>query len=310
VDLYISDATLINNIVADNRAYSLGAGVSIHSASPHLLHNTIARNGGSGSGGVYVAGEFSLVTLDNTILAGHSVGIYVAYGNTARLEGTLWGSGAWANGTDRAGSGISHSGDRTGDPAFVDPNNGDYHIGLGSAAIDAGVDAGVSTDIDGDLRPALGDFDIGADEFYPALEVVKEATPDPVEPGAPLTYTIRVTNTGSMGLHATVTDTLPLSVTLHEASGGTLALPGGTLVPPDGTVRLPDGRVAVTWAGVIIAPGEVWEGTLVVTVDENASGSLANQVAVTTVEGATGQASVTVSTHRTIYLSLVMRGFP
>jgi hypothetical protein len=57
------------------------------------------------------------------------------------------------------------------DPEFVDPENGDYHIGPGSVAIDAGVDVGVFTDIDEDPRPLDGDgddideFDIGADEW-------------------------------------------------------------------------------------------------------------------------------------------------
>jgi hypothetical protein len=36
----------------------------------------------------------------NTILAGHTVGIYVGSGSTVSLEATLWGSGVWANDTD------------------------------------------------------------------------------------------------------------------------------------------------------------------------------------------------------------------
>ncbi|NIO71783.1 MAG: hypothetical protein GTN71_22840, partial [Anaerolineae bacterium] len=39
----------------------------------------------------------------------------------------------------------------------------------------------------------------------PMLEVSKEADPDPVQAGAPLTYTIYVTNTGNVDLNATVT---------------------------------------------------------------------------------------------------------
>jgi hypothetical protein len=47
----------------------------------------------------------------------------------------------------------------------VDPDSGDYHIGPGSAAIDAGVDAGVTTDIDGEARPFGAGYDLGADEW-------------------------------------------------------------------------------------------------------------------------------------------------
>jgi uncharacterized repeat protein (TIGR01451 family) len=301
----MSDATLLNNLVADNQASIGGSGLSVFESPSRLLHNTIARNTGGDGSGVHVASN-STAELVNTILVGQRIGVYASSSSSADMEGTLWGSGTWANTMDRAGP-ITHTDDQTGDPAFVDPDNGDYHIGVGSAAIDAGVDAGVSTDIDGEPRPAGAGFDIGADEFAPALAVTKEATPDPVEPGGLLTYTIRVANTGSVGLHATVTDTLPLSVTLEEATGGTLVLPGGTLVPPDGTVLLPDGRVAVIWSGVTIAPGEVWAGTLVVTVEEGASGELTNEVVVTTAEGVTGEADVTVSAGVVIYLPLVMR---
>ena len=68
----------------------------------------------------------------------------------------------WANADD----GIPGSNPVTGDPRFVDPPGGDYHIGPGSAAADAGVAAGIGTDIDGDGRPVGADYDIGADECF------------------------------------------------------------------------------------------------------------------------------------------------
>jgi hypothetical protein len=169
------------------------------------------------------------------------------------------------------------------------------------------VDAGVDHDIDGDPRPLGSGYDLGADEA--ALLVTKQAFPDPVQPGAPLTYTIRITNVTDMELHATITDTLPLSVTLDQASGGTLTLPGGTLAPPDGTVALPNGRVAVTWTDVITKLGGAWMGTIAVTVDEGYVGPLTNLVEVTTEEGVVGSDSVTVIASRRIYLPLVMREF-
>jgi parallel beta-helix repeat protein len=171
--LYASDATLTNTIVADNRADTAGSGLYIVESWPRLLHTTITRNGGGDGSGIYVTegpNDYSTIALTNTILVSHSVGISVTAGNTAILEATLWGDGAWANGADWAGSGNIFTGTVNvwGDPAFVSLDDGDYHITAVSAARDAGVDAGVTDDIDGDPRPQGGGYDIGADEFLSA----------------------------------------------------------------------------------------------------------------------------------------------
>ncbi|HIE37804.1 MAG TPA: hypothetical protein EYP77_01815 [Anaerolineae bacterium] len=101
--------------------------------------------------------------MTNTILVSHTVGITVTVGNTATLEATLWNG----NTTDWGGAGtINHSNDYIGDPAFVNPDAGDYHIASGSVAIDTGVDTWVSTDIDHEPR-FYGDPDLGADEYWP-----------------------------------------------------------------------------------------------------------------------------------------------
>ena len=55
---------------------------------------------------------------------------------------------------------ISYTNAVTGDPRLA----GDYHLGSGSAAIDAGTNAGAVKDIDGQPRPIGAGFDIGADE--------------------------------------------------------------------------------------------------------------------------------------------------
>jgi hypothetical protein len=53
-----------------------------------------------------------------------------------------------------------------GDPRFADPGGaGDYHLLLGSAAIEAGSPAGVLEDWDNDPRPVGNVVDIGVDEF-------------------------------------------------------------------------------------------------------------------------------------------------
>ncbi len=106
----------------------------------------------------------------------------------------------------------------------------------------------------------------------PSLTVTKQADPGLVQAGSLLTYTIRVTNTGGVDLHATITDTLPTHVTTGGTAGGTTVLPGGKLV----------------WTPFIAAPGGTWVRTVVVTAEVGYNGPLTNVVQVTTEEGAAG----------------------
>jgi uncharacterized repeat protein (TIGR01451 family) len=167
-----SQATVVNTIIADNRA-TVGGGLYIEfefftsTAGPRLLHSTLARNVGGGvCVGTYCDDygcTYGIINVTNTIIVSNTVGINVAEGNTARLEATLWG-----NDTDWAGSGKIMTGTVNiwGNPAFVDPDAGDYHIGPDSAAIKKGISAGVRTDIDNQPRPEMLP-DLGADEYWP-----------------------------------------------------------------------------------------------------------------------------------------------
>jgi uncharacterized repeat protein (TIGR01451 family) len=297
-----STATLTNTVIADNQAETMGSGLYIQDSSPRLLHTTIVRNSDSEghhhcrsiglhttiarTSGVYITGTTSTVALTNTILVSHTVGITVAAGNTATLTATLWGTGTWANLTDWGGAGTIITGTINiwGDPVFVDPDAGDYHIGPGSAAIDTGVIAGVTTDIDSEPRPAGPGYDIGADEYYyPALNATKQASPDPVVTGTQLTYTIRITNTGNVTLGATITDILPTQV-----------VPTGVL----------------TWTTVITAPGGIWSQAVPATVAMWYAGPLTNVVRVTTKEGVSGVYTYTTEAIvQHCYLPLVLRDF-
>lgn len=271
IEFWLSNATLTDNVIADNQAGDLGTALYIVQGSTvHLLHNTIAHNigvGASDGSGVYVDyyQAASSAWLTDTILVRHTVGVAVVAGNTASLEATLWGSGPWANGTDWAGAGTILTGtvNLWGDPVFIDPDSGDYHIGPGSAAIDSGINAGVITDIDGEPRPMGAGYDIGADEWLPGpgLRVSKHADPDPVQTGSPLTYTLHVANVGAVSLTVTITDVLPVHVT-----------PGGSLV----------------WTPPLLLPGKDWTETVAVTVEMGYTGPLTNIVQVSSEEGATG----------------------
>jgi uncharacterized repeat protein (TIGR01451 family) len=69
------------------------------------------------------------------------------------------------NVSNRVEGGVTEGGHSlTGGPAFVNPNADDYHLGSGSAAIDAGVDVGIAHDLAQTPRPQGDGVDIGAYE--------------------------------------------------------------------------------------------------------------------------------------------------
>jgi hypothetical protein len=147
---------LINNVVARSGDRTLA--VEGHVSDPMeatLLHNTLV---GAGSGyGIY--GSYATLYLTNTIVASTTWGIVnnTPASSTVLADHTLF----WANTND----GIQGANPVLNeDPAFVNPAVGNYHIGPGSAAIDAGITTIVTTDLDGDRRPIGPLPDIGADE--------------------------------------------------------------------------------------------------------------------------------------------------
>ena len=232
--LCLSDAMLDNNFVTDNASSwgGHGSGLYVRGSSPQLRHNTIAHNHGDEGEGLYVTDGLDMPSqpqLHNNILAGHTVGIYIKSGNTARLEGTLWGSGAWANDTDWGGTGTIITGTVNvwGDPDFVNPDAGDYHISAGSAAVDAGAYPPLNDDIDGEPRPTAFGPDIGADErSAPGFYLRKWAWQNARNPGQTVTYTLVVTGVGTGPVNNIIlTDTLSSEqrVIASVASTGTCA---------------------------------------------------------------------------------------
>jgi uncharacterized repeat protein (TIGR01451 family) len=274
-------ATMVNNVVANNRAHRPGSGFYVQGDSLlHLLHNTVAGNHDGSGDGIHLV-DGSTVVLTNTVLVSHTVGVNVAAGSTATLEATLWGGGAWANGVDWSGSGVVITGTVNvwGDPAFVDPDAGDYHVSLGSAVVDAGVKVSVYQDIDGHPRPVGMRPDVGAHEFPMGLWVTKSADPNPVQAGDRLTYTIDVSNNGLFTLTALITDTLPDQVA-----------PAG----------------ALTWSLDPMPPGTGLEALVVVTVVTDHSGLITNMVQVSTQEGVTAMSLSRVAVlGQVVYLPIV-----
>jgi hypothetical protein len=169
--VYINGSpTLINNIITANQALFAGSGVYVNGSTPNLHHNTIVHNvfsGGDGSG-VFSAESFSNVPgqprLYNNIIVDQPVGVYADKGDVTSLalvDGVLW----YGNGQNTGGSGTAFvNNEYTGDPLFVDPASGDYHISSGSPAIDKGIAASAASDMD--REPRLDVPDLGADEYW------------------------------------------------------------------------------------------------------------------------------------------------
>lgn len=161
-----SDVTMVNNVINDNQAGSNGSGLCFRGSSSRLLHTTIARNN-SDSSGVYVAESWGdaprTVTLTNTILVSHSVGIKVGGGNTVTVNTVLWDRHTPITISGAITATVVVQNQYTGDPAF---SSDGYHLMPNSDAIDRGIDTGVVVDIDSDFRPAPAGTrpDLGADE--------------------------------------------------------------------------------------------------------------------------------------------------
>ncbi len=240
--LYIWNAApnLTNNVIADNQA-PLGAGLYVTLTEPHLVelqHITLANNEAHG---LYADLADGALNVYNSIVAGNTTGIAAETG-TVVVSGVLWHD----NITDTIG-GVAVSGTQAGDPAFRNPNAGDYAIGVTSAAIDGALPPTASQDITGQSRPAVY-ADLGAYETE-SLHITKVG-PERWDMNTPLAYTLTITNAG-IQTAITVTDTIPDGANFVNATAGGQQT-----------------EDTVTWTRSSFAPDEVFQPTFTVTAME------------------------------------------
>lgn len=184
--LYVDGGTVLleQNTFVENQAPPSGGTIAIGGGTVTGANNVVARNPLTGAG-VYLTGGQLMAhhwTLVNNGRYGviADLGIDVDRGSIelhksiiASHQSGLCGAGAVARQTlfhdvnHPCIAGASCVNNLFGDPKFVNPQGGDYHITADSAAVDQGYSLDVARDMDGDLRPVGAASDIGADEIEP-----------------------------------------------------------------------------------------------------------------------------------------------
>ncbi len=154
--------SILSNNVITRHSF---ANLYITGYSDRVAHANLYQNTLDGAPyGIY-AYQYTYMLLANNILSHHlTEGAHKeATGNTIYATYTLF------HGNALDGSFNSDANRITGDPFFVDPAAGDYHIQAASAARDQAPSSGYTYDFEGDLRP-MGSggtpYDVGADEFW------------------------------------------------------------------------------------------------------------------------------------------------
>ena len=230
-----SSPTIKNCIFLENKTYHAGGALSlVRNSFSEIINCVFIRNTGSSGGGVCTE-DNAVPTLKNCSFSENRAdvgpgGAIASYGNSSFI---LTNSIVWNNSPNEISAGstapiITYSDIKGGwagegnidlDPLFVDSENNNLHLSLGSPCVDAGTnDAELAdTDFEGDIRIIDGDedgeatVDMGADEFKlePDIEVAPLKLIKVVPQGQTAMETLFVYNHGTADLVFLVWDWAP-----------------------------------------------------------------------------------------------------
>jgi parallel beta-helix repeat protein len=141
---------IVNNLIVGNT----GGAIFSNSSRPELIHNTIADNLKNGQTQGIQAMSNSRVSITDTIFYQSRIDILDPDFSRVTVSYSFLDSGygiPWPG-----------KGNIAGNPLFI--GDGNYHLQPGSPCQDSGRNAGISIDLDGNKRPKIFGFDMGAYE--------------------------------------------------------------------------------------------------------------------------------------------------
>ena len=151
------NSRMYNAVFANNSTDNGGAALHISGSNPlTIFHMTLV---GANTMTPGLVAEGAAVEITNAIIVSHTIGIVANGGVAVTADHSLF----FGNQTNVQG--VTNLNPVMGDPRFLDAAGGDFHLALGSAAVDVAKEAFIDMDWEGDLRPIIASPDIGADEF-------------------------------------------------------------------------------------------------------------------------------------------------
>jgi predicted outer membrane repeat protein len=185
-----AESRLVNVLLARNSAGNTAAAIYKGFNSADIIHTTIVSSTVGAGAAIFAGGGVTNIT--NTIISSYATGIERASGTVNEDYNLFFNVPVTTTG------GVTSGGNSlSGDPAFLNPGADDYHVGFGSAALDAGVDVGVATDFEDDARPLGRGFDIGYDEGAP-ITGLSAANSGPSTLGSATAFTATATGPNIM----------------------------------------------------------------------------------------------------------------
>ncbi|MEK7285957.1 MAG: right-handed parallel beta-helix repeat-containing protein [Nitrospirota bacterium] len=239
-----------------------GVGISLTGANHKLFHLTV--NGNTGNG---ITNSDATTEIKNSLITNNS-----AFG-IASPAANIDYSGFFGNTSGNCTGGCTIGAASIPlNPLYTNSGAGDFTLLSTSPMINMGIDLGGSQPdqnnetaglFNGNF-PDIGRYETTTGNTNPSVTISKTVLATPVNGGAPATYTITLTNSGTRGARGvTITDTLPtgFTYTATGSTGGSATRTSvtdptaGTGIPTWATWYIPSaGNLTITFTAAATAP--------------------------------------------------------